>query len=547
MAQRYDIVSNDDKATQVRFIAPKDYDPEDVYYINGGMRLLYKIDGTPLTTGWVQGAPLVFNLGNDGTSVFIDINDGGGYNPVFEKNSWEQINEAIINNEIPDTWKVGDTKTVHIGGSYNEDIEVAIMDFNHDVDVNDNPVGVTLGMTGLMANRMQMQPENASDGSFNATNVYYQLQANILPNLPEDLKQIIVPVKKKTSGNVNNQAIKTDLMSLWLFSAVEVGLSASYVSSGEGTAYPYYNSGTRAKGTYWWLRSPYLSNDTFFCYVSTGGYLNYNGASDSGGVSFGFSIGVQSYNAYTITAPTGVTMAPAASVGECVQVRTDKSWYPIVTYDGGTIIPEKRVELTNETVYVFNMPAYNVTVTKENGTQITNLIGDGGDFETTGIWSAGNISTAHAKYGTHSLQLVATSSMSELTSQSNYVVQTALVPSHIYYTRWEGYQDTKSGTAAQVYWPIAEPTFGSVPLGSAGQWNMYSFRANRSSFASGTYQIRLDFDNNRRAGTIYADGFMLVDLTADFGSGNEPTQEWCDQHIPFTTGSAYAFDSVYID
>lgn len=545
MAQRYDIVSNDDKATQVRFIAPKDYDPKDVYYINGGMRLLYKIDGTQLTTGWVQGAPLVFNLGNDGVSAFIDINEKGGYNPVFGENSWEQINKAIINNEIPDTWKVGDTKTVHIGGSYNEDVEVAIMDFNHDVDKDDKPVGITLGMTGLMTDKMQMQPENTSEGGFNATNVYYQLQVNILPNLPDDLKQIIVPVKKKTSGNKNNQVIETDLMSLWLFSAVEVGLSGSNASPNEGSAYPYYTSDTRTKDSYWWLRSVSVAHDTAFCVVRSNDGLFYPSASLTYGISFGFSIGTQNNNIHTITAPTGYPVTKSAYTGECVQIRSPKSSRPIIMFGNEQIESELRVSLTDADVYVFDMPDGDVTITTENGTQITNLIGEGGDFETTGVWSAGNISTAHAKYGSHSLQLVATASMAELTSQSNYVVQTALVPSHIYYTRWEGYQDTKKGVSAQVYWPIAEPTFGSVALGPAGQWNMYSFRANRSSFAANTYQIRLDFDNNRQAGTIYADGFMLVDLTADFGSGNEPTQEWCDQHIPFTTSTAYVFESVY--
>lgn len=544
MAQRYDIVSNDDKATQVRFIAPKDYDPEDVYYINGGMRLLYKIDGTQLTTGWVQGAPLVFNLSNDGISAFIDINEGKGYNPVFGENSWEQINKAIINNEIPDTWKVGDTKTVHIGGSYNEDVEVAIMDFNHDVDKDDNPVGITLGMTGLMANTMQMQPENTSEGSFNATNVYYQLQANILPNLPDDLKQIIVPVKKKTSGNFNNQVIETDLVPLWLFSVVELGLSASNYSPNEGTAYPYFNSTTRAKG-YWWLRSPNLASNASFCVVGTYAVLNTTYASYTYGISFGFSIGAQNNNIHTITAPTNYPVAKSASAGECVQIRCLENQYPIIMSGGEQIYPELRVHLDGHNrVYVFNMPDGDVTITNETGTQFTNLLGEWGDFENTGVWSAGTVSTAFAKYGSRSLQLNATASMAELTSNTVSVVPHTLQPSHIYYARWEGYQTTKSGVNAQVYWPIAEPTMGSVALGPAGQWNMYSFRTTRTSFGASTYQFRIDFDNNRQAGTIYADGAMLIDLTADFGAGNEPTQDWCDLHIPFTTGDDYAFESM---
>lgn len=33
------------------------------------------------------------------------------------------------------------------------------------------------------------------------------------------------------------------------------------------------------------------------------------------------------------------------------------------------------------------------------------------------------------------------------------------------------------------------------------------------------------------------DGLMLVDLTATYGSGNEPDKAWCDANIPFTTSS----------
>lgn len=36
---------------------------------------------------------------------------------------------------------------------------------------------------------------------------------------------------------------------------------------------------------------------------------------------------------------------------------------------------------------------------------------------------------------------------------------------------------------------------------------------------------------------IYVDGYCLIDLTACFGAGNEPTKEWCDANIPFFEGS----------
>ena len=35
----------------------------------------------------------------------------------------------------------------------------------------------------------------------------------------------------------------------------------------------------------------------------------------------------------------------------------------------------------------------------------------------------------------------------------------------------------------------------------------------------------------------YIDDAMLIDLTAAFGAGNEPTQEWCDTNIEYFAGN----------
>ena len=58
-----------------------------------------------------------------------------------------------------------------------------------------------------------------------------------------------------------------------------------------------------------------------------------------------------------------------------------------------------------------------------------------------------------------------------------------------------------------------------------------------SSFSAGIYQFRLDFNNSMLAGTMYFDGAMLLDLTAAFGSGKEPSQAACDETIPYFAGT----------
>ena len=73
---------------------------------------------------------------------------------------------------------------------------------------------------------------------------------------------------------------------------------------------------------------------------------------------------------------------------------------------------------------------------------------------------------------------------------------------------------------------------GTLNLGPANQWNMYSFYGTRSGNAlAGGQQIRIDFDNRNNAGTLWVDDFLMLDLTEIFGAGNEPSKEWCDSNI----------------
>lgn len=147
----------------------------------------------------------------------------------------------------------------------------------------------------------------------------------------------------------------------------------------------------------------------------------------------------------------------------------------------------------------------------------------------------GTTSSEKIYEGQVSRKLVGTTGTTEVTINTSAGI--ALTPSHIYYARMYAFQPTAVGTVG-FYWPIAEPSFrDGIPVGPAGAWNFYSHRTNRTSFSAGSYQLRLDFNNGYVAGTTYFGGCMIIDLTADFGSGNEPTQEWCDTHIPFFSGT----------
>lgn len=162
---------------------------------------------------------------------------------------------------------------------------------------------------------------------------------------------------------------------------------------------------------------------------------------------------------------------------------------------------------------------------------LTNLIPTAMDGSS---WSGGSLSTTHTLYSSKSLQLTSTTSNREVLATYQYS-SIPQIQNHIYYGRIYEYHESSSldPQTWQIYWPIAEPFFNQTKFGSANQWNMLSAINVRNSWASANQSLRVDFDNNYVAGTVWYDGLMLIDLTATFGSGNEPHKTWCDNNIPY--------------
>ena len=169
--------------------------------------------------------------------------------------------------------------------------------------------------------------------------------------------------------------------------------------------------------------------------------------------------------------------------------------------------------------------------TADYAKSMTNLVSNP-SFEGTG-WSGGSYDTTHAKFGTYGYKMTGNTSSWEVLANNSSSI--SMTNTHIYYVRWYVYHEGAAGTTG-CYFGIAEPNFiEGVSLGPANQWNMISAVNNRSSFSSGSQGFRLDYNNSRNATSVWFDGVMLIDLTATFGSGKEPTKEWMDANIPFFT------------
>lgn len=103
----------------------------------------------------------------------------------------------------------------------------------------------------------------------------------------------------------------------------------------------------------------------------------------------------------------------------------------------------------------------------------------------------------------------------------------------------------------QCYWPIAEPLVGvaKVDKTKLNQWQRLSWRNVRANWNDNqTAQFRFDFEGMASSTIAYVDDAMLIDLTAAFGAGNEPTQEWCDANIEYFAGNTtiqYEAPTIY--
>lgn len=162
---------------------------------------------------------------------------------------------------------------------------------------------------------------------------------------------------------------------------------------------------------------------------------------------------------------------------------------------------------------------------------LNNLISDG--MMEPGNWSGGTQDTAHVAFGSYSMRMNGQSGSPEALLTSAQSI--ALSPSHIYYAAVHAYQTTLQGSV-DIYWPIAEPAFMvGKALPAANQWCRISGRNGRASF-SGSHPIRFDYNNSNAVGTMWFDGPMLIDLTAEFGAGSEPDQDWCDKNIVLGAG-----------
>ena len=182
------------------------------------------------------------------------------YKANFADNTWAEIIEACQTNSVPDTWVVGDQKTMSIGESY----KINIIGKNHDTYSDGSGTApLTLQMHEVYNLSTKMSNDASNAGGWKDSIVRTTTMNTLLNGMPDEVKAAVREVSKLTSAGQGSETIVTTADKLFIPSEVEITGSAEHSAPGEGTQYPYYETlANRMKYTRndvnveWWTRSP---------------------------------------------------------------------------------------------------------------------------------------------------------------------------------------------------------------------------------------------------------------------------------------------------
>ena len=213
------------------------------------------------------------------------------YEANFADNTWETIIAACQRGAVPETWAVGNQKTMTINGiSY----QIDIIGKNHDTYTAGGTAPLTFQLHDCYGETKNMNSSDTNSGGWKNSAMRTTHLPAILALMPTEVRSGIREVSKKASVGGRSTTIETVSDKLFLLSEVEIFGSVSYSKSGEGTQYDYYKAGnSKAKkfnggARSWWERSPYGGSSKDFCRVDSAGGALYNSASGALGVAFAF-------------------------------------------------------------------------------------------------------------------------------------------------------------------------------------------------------------------------------------------------------------------
>ena len=211
---------------------------------------------------------------------------------IFSNNSWEAIIAACQSRNVPDTWVVGNSKTMTINRT---SYQIDIIGKNHDTYTAGGTAPLTFQMHDCYRTKYAMNSFGTNEGGWTSCDMRNTHLPAILALMPTEVQNGIREVNKLTSAGSYSSTINTTADKLFLLSEIEIFGSTTYSKSGEGSQYAYYKAGnSKVKNMSgstvdWWERSPTSDNEYSFCCVyRDDGSENYFDGNGSRGVAFGF-------------------------------------------------------------------------------------------------------------------------------------------------------------------------------------------------------------------------------------------------------------------
>ena len=214
------------------------------------------------------------------------------YDPVFANNTWTQIIDVCHKNQVPETWAVGNQKTMAIGGTA---YVIDIIGKGHD-DYSDGSgkAPLTFQLHDCFEFDAEMNDSPTAIGGWTSCNMRSNYMPFFLSRMPTEVQNGIREVNKLTSAGGASATINTTADKLFLLSEIEIFGRVTYSASGEGTQYDYYKAGNskvkklNGDNYDWWECSLKSSDSTRFCCVLDDGSAGYLKQSAQRGVAFAF-------------------------------------------------------------------------------------------------------------------------------------------------------------------------------------------------------------------------------------------------------------------
>ena len=198
---------------------------------------------TPTGTHMASGTVNIDRLGQIGELVL-------NYVDTFASYSWSEIIAACQNNAIPESWNVGDTKMMNIGGT---NYPIRIIGKNHDCyDAGGGTEGAFAPITfqfGRVFETTYDMADASTDGfaHYSTTTMHTKYLPALLNSMPGEVRAAVRDVVKHPTDGGGVLATNIFLLSDDEFNA-STSTGSYYL---DGRAYAYYLAGNLPSDTQW--------------------------------------------------------------------------------------------------------------------------------------------------------------------------------------------------------------------------------------------------------------------------------------------------------